>query len=126
VSNREQFLTYLRLYSEKRLDLVSAMFSDNITLRDWNISVSGKAAAVAETAKNFESAETIEIQTLGVYESDDTIAGELRILVDRTIELQVVDVITFNSAGKIASIRAYLGKGDDQLAPTFQATPELS
>jgi hypothetical protein len=113
VSNREQFLAYLRHYAEKRLDLVSAMFADNITLRDWSVSVSGRAAAIAETAKNFEGAETIEIQPLGIYESVDTIAGELRILVDRKIELHVVDVITFNSTGKIVSIRAYLGKAEE-------------
>lgn len=41
-------------------------------------------------------------------------AGELRIVVDGTIEMYVVDVISFDSNGKIKSIRAYLGRGDDQ------------
>ena len=41
-------------------------------------------------------------------------AGELRIVVDGKIELHVVDVISFDSNGKIKSIRAYLGRSDDQ------------
>ncbi len=89
------------------------MFADDITLRDWNISVSGKAAAVGETARNFASAGTIEIHPLALYEGIDSVAGELRILIDGTTELRVVDVITFDPAGKITSIRAYLG-GDDK------------
>lgn len=111
MSNRQRFLDYLRHYSAKHLDGVSAMFADNITLRDWNISVIGKAAAAEETDRNFLAAESIDIQVLGVYESVDTVAGELRILVDGIIELYVVDVITFDSNGRISAIRAYLGKG---------------
>lgn len=90
------------------------MFADDVTLRDWNISVSGKAAAVAETSRNFESCQSIEIQALGIFEGSDTAAGELRIVVDGKIELHVVDVISFDPDGKIKSIRAYLGRGDDQ------------
>jgi ketosteroid isomerase-like protein len=114
MSNKEHFLAYLRHYSQRDLAQVSGMFADDVTLRDWNISVVGKAAAVAETQRNFESARSIEIQASGVYEAGDTVAGELRIVVDGNTELYVVDVISFDPDGKIKSIRAYLGRGDDQ------------
>ena len=114
MSNSEHFLAYLRHYSHKDIDCVSDMFTDDVTLRDWNISVVGKAAALAETSRNFESARSIEIQALALYEGGDAVAGELRIVVDGMIELYVVDVISFDSNGKIKSIRAYLGRGDDQ------------
>ena len=42
----------------------------------------------------------------------DTVAGELKIVVDTTDELHVVDVVTFAPDGRIASIRAYLGRAD--------------
>ena len=113
VSNKEHFLAYLRHYSHRDLDRVSSIFSDEVTLRDWSISVVGKAAAVAETSRNFESCQSIEIQTLGIYEGGDTVAGELRIVVDGKTELYVMDVIRFDAGGKIKSIRAYLGRGDD-------------
>ena len=112
MSNQELCLTYLQHYAHKNLDAVAAMFADGITLRDWNICVHGKAAAISETRNNFAAAKSIEIQALHVHESADTVAAELRILVDGHTELHVVDVITFDAEGKIVSIRAYLGRGE--------------
>lgn len=117
MSNQDLFLTYLRHYSQKNLVEVAAMFTDDIALRDWKIAVRGKSAAINETRKNFESADTIEIQPLDIFENQDTVAAELKILVNGTIELHVVDVITFDPNGKIQSIRAYLGRGYLQIAP---------
>lgn len=113
MTNRDRFLAYLRHYADKNLDGIAGMLADNVTLRDWNLSVSGKPAALAETGKNFESAGRIEIEALHLHESEGTVAGELRIVIDGSTELFVVDVIQFDSAGMIKSIRAYLGKGDD-------------
>ena len=112
MSNRDQFLAYLRHYAAKHLDAIAAMFADDITLRDWNLAVAGKAAALSETAKNFQSAQTIAIEPLHLYESADAVAGELRIVIDGVTELFVVDVLTFAADGRIQSIRAYLGRGD--------------
>lgn len=111
-SLRKLFVDYLEAYAAKNLELVSAMFADDIQLRDWKISVSGKATAVAETRKNFASARSIAIEILRTCESDDTVAGELRILVDNTEVLYVVDVVSFNQEGKINAIRAYIGRED--------------
>ena len=88
------------------------MLADDVRLRDWNLAVAGRAAVLAETAKNFASAKSIAIEVLGVYESQTTVSGELRILVDGSIELYVVDVIDFNARDQIEAIRAYLGRGD--------------
>ena len=112
MSNRDQFLAYLRHYADKDLDQIAAMFADAITLRDWNLSVSGKAAALSETARNFANARTIEIQPIHLYESADAVAGELSIVIDGATELFVVDVLTFAADGRIQAIRAYLGRGD--------------
>ncbi len=88
------------------------MFSENIILRDWKIRVAGKKRALEETKKNFEAADSIGIEVLSTYESENTVAAELKIHVDKFEELHVVDVVTFNSNGHIESIRAYLGRGD--------------
>ena len=112
MSAKELFATYLEAYSGKNLRKVSEMFAADITLRDWKTSVSGKDAAIAETDKNFQSAKTIEISVLATYESDSAVAGELRIVVDNTEVLYVVDVVSFNTKGQIDSIRAYLGRAD--------------
>ncbi len=112
ISKKEICLSYLRKYAEKDLNSIEEMFSENIVLRDWKIRVEGKENALKETRKNFENADSIEIEVLSTYENKDTVAAELKIIVDSTEQLYVVDVITINSEGKISSIRAYLGRGD--------------
>jgi len=113
-SNRTLCLSYLKKYSEKDLKGIEAMFADNIVLRDWKIRVTGKENALMETRKNFEAADSIEIEVLSTFENKNTVAAELKINVDNSEELYVVDVITFNAHGKIESIRAYLGRGDKE------------
>lgn len=112
LSYAEQFLAFLKHYADRNIESISAMLSDDITLRDWNIAVVGKAAVLAETARNFAAAQSIVIQVLHVYESTDAVAGELKITLDAKIELFVVDVIAFDTDGRVKSIRAYLGRGD--------------
>jgi len=113
ISNKEICLSYLKKYAEKDLNGIEEMFSEDIILRDWKIRVEGKENTLKETRKNFENADSIEIEVLSTYENKDTVAAELKITVDYTEELCVVDVITINSNGKIKSIRAYLGRGDN-------------
>ncbi|WP_431048517.1 nuclear transport factor 2 family protein [Roseateles sp. L2-2] len=110
---REIFLGYLRRYAAKDLDGIASMFSEEVTLRDWNLSVKGREAAIAETRKNFESATSLQIEVLHVLENTNSVAGELRILVDGHIELFVVDVLDFDAEGRITAIRAFLERRDD-------------
>lgn len=112
MTNRERFLAYLSAYESKSIELVASMFANDITLRDWKISVSGKDAAVFETRSNFSAARTIAIQTLRIFESERSVAGELKIIVNGTEELHVVDVLEFDHQGRIRAIRAFIGRGD--------------
>lgn len=112
MSRQASFLDYLRRYAAKDLDGIAAMFSEDVTLRDWNLSVKGRDAAIAETRKNFESVASIHIEVLRLLENENSVAGELRILVDGHIELFVVDVLDFDAEGRITAICAFLGRGD--------------
>lgn len=111
-SNANLFQTYLRHYADKNLPAIAAMLAEDVHLRDWNISVYGKAAVLRETAKNFDEAESLEIRVLALYENASTVAGEIHILVNGTIELHVVDVVAFDAHGKVKAIRSYKGRGD--------------
>jgi hypothetical protein len=111
-SRQSLFLTYLQHYAARNLHAVAAMLADDVRLRDWKLAVVGKAAAVHETAQNFASVQSIAIEVLGVYENQNTVSGELRIVLDGSIELYVMDVIDFNAQDQIQAIRAYLGRGE--------------
>lgn len=108
--NKEKFIHYIQSYAAKDINAVTKLFAENITLRDWKISVQGKAMAVAETEKNFANAQSIEIDILSLMVSETEVAGELKIVVDGNEELYVVDVLSFNDQGQINAIRAYLGR----------------
>lgn len=110
MSHQARFRAYLEAYAAKDIAAVGAMLAEDVGLRDWNISVRGKAAALEATAANFAAAQSIAIEPLCLFESATGVAGELRIRVNDTIELFVVDVIEFDQHGLITDIRAYLGK----------------
>lgn len=110
MSHRDRFLAYLSAYQAKDIVAVGQMFSDDVRLRDWNICVEGKAAALAETRKNFDAVQTLEIVPLKLYETQDAVAGELQIVVNGEIDLRVIDAIEFDPHGRIVSIHAYKGR----------------
>ncbi|MFN3303656.1 MAG: nuclear transport factor 2 family protein [Roseateles sp.] len=108
---------YLAAYAARDLAAIAPLFADDITLRDWKIRVVGKAAALAETRKNFDAVRTLQIDVLALYAlhaRDGGVAAELRIVVDGRDVLHVVDAFDIDADGRIAAIRAYLGRGDDE------------
>jgi ketosteroid isomerase-like protein len=105
----EGLRAYLAAYAARDLDAIAALLSDDVMLQDWNLRVAGRAAVLAETRKNFEAVRSLRIEVLQVYEAGQRAAAELRIVVDETITLDVVDALQFDAAGRISAIRAYKG-----------------
>ncbi|MBI3347356.1 MAG: nuclear transport factor 2 family protein [Burkholderiales bacterium] len=104
---------YLAAYAARDLATIEPMLADDITLRDWKIRVIGKAAALAETRKNFESVDSLAIDVLTTCERPGGAAAELRIVVDQRDTIHVVDMFYVDDQGRISAIRAYIGRGDD-------------
>ena len=102
-------LEYFETFSRKDLDGLGAMFTGDITLRDWEISATGIDEVLAANKKIFDSVEYIHVMPLHLYQDNNTVTAELSIVVSDAVHLSVVDVIKFNNAGKISSIRAYKG-----------------
>lgn len=103
---------YLAAYAARDLAAVEPLFAEAITLRDWKIRVVGKAAALDETRNNFAAVQHLAIDVLAAYERPGGVAAELKIVVDRRDTLHVTDVFDFDADGRIAAIRAYIGRGD--------------
>lgn len=118
MSPRDLFLQFLADYAAKDIDAIAATLAHDVSLRDWNVSVHGAEAVLRETLKNFRGARSIDIEVLAVYEAAQSVAGELRIVVDQDIELHVVDIIEFDARSKIVAIRSYKGRADaDEASP---------
>ncbi len=103
---------YLAAYAARDLAAIEPLFADAITLRDWQIRVTGKAAALDETRKNFAAVQQLSIDVLAAYEREGGVAAELKIVVDGRDTLYVVDVFDIDADGRIAAIRAFIGRGD--------------
>ena len=102
-------LEYFETFSRKDLDGLAVMFTGDVVLRDWEISATGIDEVLAANKKIFDSVESIHVMPLHLYQDNNTVVAELSIVVSGVVHLSVVDVIKFNDAGKISSIRAYKG-----------------
>jgi len=98
---------YFQCFSEQDIEKLSELFSDDIKLEDWNISVQGKDSVLDAVGDIFKHVKTIIVTPIHKYEDYSTVCCEILILVDDIETLRVVDIIKFNSLMKIDSIRAY-------------------
>ncbi len=105
-------LNYFEAFSNKDLDKLATMFDDHVTLRDWEMSASGKTAVLAANKNIFDSVESITVTPFKLYQDANTVSAEISIDVydndGVTTTLIVVDIIEFAS-NKIRSVRAYKG-----------------
>jgi hypothetical protein len=102
-------LRYLAAYEAKDLGTLEAMLAPEVRLQDWNILVTGKDAVLAETKKNFAGAASLSIKVVQIFSNPPSAAAHLRIAVNETVHLEVVDVVTFNAVGQVIAIRAFKG-----------------
>lgn len=100
---------FLAAYAAKDIDTIRSMFAETVILRDWNLEVTGKDAAIREFESNFQKSEHIEIKVNKLYSSGSGVSAEIKILVDKTEKLNVVDVLEFDENQKILSIVSYKG-----------------
>ena len=112
MSLKDRALDYFTAFSNKELDVLAGMFDGHVTLRDWEISVSGKTSVVAANKNIFDSVETITVTPLKLYQDNNTVVAEISLDIydndGETTVLKVVDVIEF-VGDKIRSVRAYKG-----------------
>ena len=109
MSDLKQLATqYFETFSNKDLDGLEDMFTDDVSLRDWTRSATGKIGMLAANKDIFDSVNTITATPVALYEEGDTVIAELVILVNDNESLLVVDVIKFRD-NKISSVIAYRG-----------------
>jgi len=100
---------YFKLFSNKDINALSSIFSKKITLRDWKIKSTGIKKVLKQNKKIFKNCKSIHVKPLKIFQKKKTIIAELRICINGSKNLYVIDVIEFDKKNKIKSIRAYLG-----------------
>ena len=100
-------LMYFQSFCKKDTASLEVLFSDSIILTDWEVQVVGKQNVLDFNQRFFNSIDSIRIDVDKVAVGLDTVIAELKIIINATISVAVVDVIEFDQDNKIKQIRAY-------------------
>ena len=102
-------IEYQEAFNSQNLDKLKSIFSEDITLKDWDREVKGNNNALQENKKIFESVKSIRAETVKNYFFENIAVCILKIVVNDNEILDVVDIIEVNRENKISSIKAYKG-----------------
>jgi len=109
---RDKIKKYFEAFSSKDVGSLEDMYHDDISLRDWLSSASGKKNVIESNKRLFDACPNVNIKLKHVIAHSHKAACEIEIDLthnDGTADkLLVVDVIEFEG-DKIKEIRAYLG-----------------
>lgn len=106
---KTQSLNYFYNFSCKNTLALSFMFTSSCFLHDWENDAAGKQDVIAVYKKIFESVESIAVTPRALYQEENTVIAELLITINGKEQILVTDIITYDSDGKIISVRAYKG-----------------
>ena len=103
---------YFDAFASKDVEKLKELYADDISLRDWLSSASGKEDVLESNKRLFAAVTDIKINRNGHYSNKNTAACEIDLVLKHNAgtadKLLVVDVIEFED-NKIKEIRAYLG-----------------
>ena len=98
---------YFSAFESKNLKKLEELFSDTIKLIDWDLHMIGKDQVLKANKNIFNSVTTIKIVIERLIKNQNTVAAEIKILIDDSIWLNVLDIIDFNDQRKIEKITAF-------------------
>jgi hypothetical protein len=100
---------YFNLFSNKDINGLREMFSEDVELIDWEIHSNGIENVINSNQNIFNSVETIRVELKNIYEniSEKSFCCEILISINDELDLKVIDIIRFNENGKIKQISAY-------------------
>lgn len=104
---RELVTKYFEDFSNKDLEKLSDIFSDEITLQDWDILVEGKQNVLEANKNIFNSVDTISVNLNQLYIDDNVATCIIEIVINNKETLKVIDIIKIDTDGKIKEISAY-------------------
>jgi steroid delta-isomerase len=99
---------YFEAFSNKDLDKLTELYSEVVTLADWEpLFFDGKESVLSANKTLFDSVQSVNILVKRIGSNDKNVFAEIDILINGDTQLFVVDILRFNEDGKINSIRAY-------------------
>jgi len=102
-------IEYFHAFCRADILFLKKCFSDDVSLRDWTLDISGIESVLIEYENIFRSLSDVAVEVVKLYEIETTVVAELIITAKEIGSIKVVDILSFDQFGKIRSIRAYKG-----------------
>ena len=102
----ELAMRYFDLWNSQNIDGLKEIFSDDVSLHDWEINKTGIEDVLLANTNIFESVPNIRASVKDIALSDNQIMAEVIIHINDNETLDVVDILTVTN-GKISSIKAF-------------------
>ena len=106
---KELTLKYFKDFSSKDISSLKEVFANDIVLRDWEIEAEGIEAVIEANKNIFNNVTSIFVEPQNLYQEENIIIAELKIIINKSESIYVVDIIEFNYQEKIKRIFAYKG-----------------
>ena len=106
---KEITLKYFKDFSSKDISSLKEVFAKDMVLRDWEIEAKGIDAVIKANQNIFDNVISIFVDPQNLYQEGNIVIGELKIVINDSEIIYVVDLIEFNEENKIKRIFAYKG-----------------
>lgn len=104
----EKACNYFEAFSNKDLDTLTELYSEDVSLADWEpLFFDGKNDVLQANKTLFESVDSLNIVVKRIGSNDKNVFAEIDISINGTVQVFVVDILEFDEEQKIKSIRAY-------------------
>jgi hypothetical protein len=97
---------YFLAFSKKDINELQRMFDVNVQLIDWEVNYTGRSLVLEFNQALFDKVGSINVRPELIAIYGTTSMSKILVEVDGAA-LKVVDILTFNDAGKIIRIEAY-------------------
>ena len=106
---KETTLNYFKDFSNKDITALKKIFANDIVLRDWEIEAKGIDAVIKANENIFNNVISIMVEPQNLYQEENIVIGEIKIEINNSEIIYVLDLIEFNEENKIKRIFAYKG-----------------
>ena len=100
---------YFNFFVNKNIDGLRLMFSDDIVLRDWEISRKGMEQVVSQNETILKNLSNFKLKILNISQAENIIYAEIEITLSNNEIITVLDKIEFDQEYKIKKITAFKG-----------------
>ncbi len=98
---------YFEFFSNKDIQNLKNLFSENIILKDWEIEANGIKSVLEANQNIFNSVDSIVVSLRNIYQDKLVLICVIDLVINNTQKLKVIDILKFNSSKKIEEILAF-------------------